>query len=436
MGSEFLLTKPAMQSILVGKYPYLLIDESQDTKKELIDALLSVYREHKERWLIGMFGDTMQKIYLDGKSDLEACIPNEWCCPTKKMNHRSAKRIVRLANSIRAVSDGKTQQARTDAKDGSIRLFIVDSESEKEAVEWHAAHRMAEIALDEEWTSDGGCKRLILEHHMAAERLSFNNLYEPLNESKVFGDSLRKGEIKEIELLAKTVSNVVSAYKAGDKFAVSKVVFKNSPLLSKAVVRGNKDSQHESICNAKKAVDDLMTLWENDKDPTCISVLKKIQTTKLFEIGDRAEDILDDSYEGEDVKVLALREALNVPFSELQRYIDYVSDQTEFATHQGVKGLEYPRVMVILSDNEERGFLFDYEKLFGVKALTDTDLRNRREGKDNSLTRTARLFYAACTRAQEGLAIVVYTSSPQKAKATAIENGWFEESEIELVCSL
>jgi len=49
-----------------------------------------------------------------------------------------------------------------------------------------------------------------------------------------------------------------------------------------------------------------------------------------------------------DEKVTALRNALSVPFSELERYSAYVIDQTRFATHQGVKGLEFPRVMAIM----------------------------------------------------------------------------------------
>lgn len=42
MSTEFIATEPTMQDILTSKYPILLIDESQDTKKELIDALLIV----------------------------------------------------------------------------------------------------------------------------------------------------------------------------------------------------------------------------------------------------------------------------------------------------------------------------------------------------------------------------------------------------------
>lgn len=70
-------------NILTAKYPILLIDESQDTKKELVDALLIVCEKYKDRFIVGMFGDTMQRIYNDGKDDLANCIPDEWVKPVK-----------------------------------------------------------------------------------------------------------------------------------------------------------------------------------------------------------------------------------------------------------------------------------------------------------------------------------------------------------------
>lgn len=75
--------------------------------------------------------------------------------------------------------------------------------------------------------------------------------------------------------------------------------------------------------------------------------------------------------------------------------------------------------MVIMDDAQARGFLFSYEKLFGAKAKTDTDMKNEREGKDTSTSRTARLFYVACTRAQKSLAVVAYTESIDSVKDTA-----------------
>ena len=150
----------------------------------------------------------------------------------------------------------------------------------------------------------------------------------------------------------------------------------------------------------------------------------------VSKVGNRVDELLTGFSEGENEKISALRKALSVPFNELERYSSYVTDNTRFATHQGVKGLEFPRVMVIMDDEQARGFLFSYEKLFGAKAQSDTDVRNKREGKDTSITRTARLFYVACTRAQKSLAVVAYTENMESVKKTALLNHWFSENEI------
>jgi DNA helicase-2/ATP-dependent DNA helicase PcrA len=65
--------------------------------------------------------------------------------------------------------------------------------------------------------------------------------------------------------------------------------------------------------------------------------------------------------------------------------------------------------MVIMDDAEAKGFMFSYEKLFGAKDITSTDKKNEQEGRDTSIKRTSRLFYVACTRAEESLAVVAYT---------------------------
>lgn len=92
---------------------------------------------------------------------------------------------------------------------------------------------------------------------------------------------------------------------------------------------------------------------------------------------------------------------------------------------QGVKGLEFPRVVVDMDDDEAQGFLFSYEKLFGAKEKTNVDIKNENEGKDTSIARTKRLFYVACTRAKQSLAIIAYTNDCNAVKQTEIGNNWF-----------
>ncbi len=433
MGSKFIATEEAMQEILIGKYPILLIDESQDTKKELVDALLIVYEKYKDRFVIGMFGDTMQRIYMDGKEDLASCIPNEWEKPEKVMNHRSATRIVDLANAIRKTIDKQQQRPRSDADTGTVRLFIVDSSANKEDVEHQVAKIMAVKAKDDDWINSEKYKSLILEHHMAASRFGFFELYAPLNEIDSFNTSLRDGSIVEISFLSNVISPLVRAYQSGDDFEISKIVRQHSPFLSQKAFRENSDDQIKLIESAEKAVEELLLLWKEGVPPNCIEILKSIKKTGLFALNDRVDGILSVAEKEEDKKITALRNALSVPFDKLERYSAYVTDNTQFATHQGVKGLEFPRVMVIMDDTEAKGFLFSYEKLFGAKTKTDTDMKNEREGKDTGILRTARLFYVACTRAEKSLAVVAYTSNKETVKETAISNGWFSKDEIEIL---
>lgn len=433
MSTEFIATEPTMQDILTSKYPILLIDESQDTKKELIDALLIVCEKYGEKFIVGMFGDTMQKIYNDGKDNLAKCIPDNWVKPVKIMNHRSAKRIVTLANSIRSSVDDQKQQARSDAEEGTVRLFITSKSNNKEYVEKRVTEMMVQDTGDIGWNDEEDYKSLILEHHMAASRFGFSELYMPLSNSKKFDTSLREGSIPELSILSKLVFPLLVAYQSGNDFEVAKIIRKNSPLLNKEVFITGLNNQVELLRKAEEAVELLMKLWNDGKVPTCLEVLKSIRDTGLFKVGNRVDEVLADYSQDENEKITALRTALSAPFYELERYALYVSDNTRFATHQGVKGLEFPRVMVILDDAQARGFLFSYEKLFGVKAQSDTDEKNAHDGKDTSITRTARLFYVACTRAKKSLAIVAYTENEEMVRDTALANGWFLENEIYIV---
>lgn len=432
MGCCFIQNESIMQKILISRFPIILIDESQDTKKELVDALNSVIVNHPAEFIVGMFGDAMQRIYFDGKENLAENLCGEWVKPVKKMNHRSAARIVQLANSIRGIEDKQEQKSRSDASPGTVRLFIADSSADKDNTEKEAARLMAQATGDLEWNDETKYKSLILEHSMAAVRFGFFELYAPLNDAKCFDTSLRNGTITELSFLSNVISPLVKAYKAGDEFEVSRIVRCNSLLLEENQLISQKD-QISALMNVEKAVDSLMELWKGDKEPICLEILQSIKNTGLFVLDSRVDDILKAPLEDEPKKVSALREALKVPFSTLERYSEYVTDKTRFATHQGVKGLEFPRVMVIMDDAGAKGHFFSYEKLFGAKSLTKTDVENQNAHKDNSVSRTARLFYVTCTRARESLAIVAYSSNADSVKKNALLKGWFTQDEIIIV---
>lgn len=77
-----------MGNIFVNQFHFLLIDESQIANKWLIDALLILEKQNKGKFAIGLFGDTMQRIYNDGYENLEKAVPNDWARPAKPFNQR------------------------------------------------------------------------------------------------------------------------------------------------------------------------------------------------------------------------------------------------------------------------------------------------------------------------------------------------------------
>lgn len=433
MGSEFIRSHVIMQQVLICKFPILLIDESQDTKKELVDALLDIYASNADKMIIGMFGDTMQKIYLDGKENLANCIPESWVKPVKIMNHRSARRIVQLANSIRLCVDDKIQEPRTDASEGTVHLFITDSLEDKQQTELDVAKRMSQLTLDKEWEEKRAYQSLILEHHMAASRLGFRNLFLPLYKNKKLMQSVLDGSLPEAKLFSQIIFPLIDADMASNEFEVAKVIKQYSPLISKDTLQKIDVDQRQCLQKANKARKLLCNLFKGDTEPSCIDVLKEVNNTGIFNLTERMVRLVSTLEDEQDIQIEALKQSLSVPVSEMRSYCLYTEGNSSFSTHQGVKGLEYPRVMVIMDDTEAEGSLFSYEKLFGAKEMSDTDLENERQGKDNSISRTRRLFYVACTRAKESLALVAYTQDKELVRQAVLRNKWFSESEVEII---
>src|SRR5690606_15408739 len=125
--------------------------------------------------------------------------------------------------------------------------------------------------------------------------------------------------------------------------------------------------------------------------------------------------------------------ALLASFDQVPLYQKYVTDEANFGTHQGVKGREFKRVMVILDDDEARGNWFNFEKLLGVKGHTATDVQRMNEGKENSMDRTLRLIYVTCSRTEESLASVTYTTHPELFAKNTVDMKWFQKEEIEFI---
>ncbi|MGC1302667.1 MAG: UvrD-helicase domain-containing protein [Caulobacteraceae bacterium] len=431
LAGDFVRTKPTLRKIMRDGYPYILVDESQDTNRHIVDALFAFQDAHKGEVVVGLFGDMMQRIYGDGQPGLGENIPPDWATPTKQLNFRCPRRVIELINKVREATDNKQQIPRSAAPEGHVRMFVLPSaETDKGAAEDAICAHMAILTSDDEWLADDAVKVLILEHRMAALRMDFDALFAALYPVTQFRTGLLDGSLPVLKFFSGFVLPLYDA--RDDKFAVARVVREASPLASAIALKQAKNEVAQ-LAKAQVAVDVLVDTIKNKPAVTFGEVAKCIADSGLFVIPDQLKVALagvgvgtsdntgsDESEEERSERDKAVAALLDVPFDQIRAYSAYVGRKAKFDTHQGVKGLEFPRVMVIMDDEEARGFLFKYEKLFGGGA------------EDATIATTRRLFYVTCSRAERSLALVAYATDPNRVRSQLIANGWFKPDEIHL----
>ncbi|TDV39983.1 hypothetical protein EDF87_121135, partial [Pseudomonas helmanticensis] len=354
------------------------------------------------------------------------------------INRRCPRRVVELINVIRRTADTHQQTPMPDAIEGLVRMYCISESQQAPNLEEGIAHSMAALTGDGEWaTGPEGRKTLILEHKMAGRRMGFEKLFTPLHAVEHLQTGLLDGTLPALRVFSEGVLPILNA--KNDHFLLLEAVRSRSPLLSKEVMQstGDQSAHMQRVENATRA---LLSLYERN-DPTLSEVATLLLQTQLLDVPENlvgtmvlgAPGEAPDPEDTNAMTIYAYQQFLERPFSELAAFASYADGLSAYGTHQGVKGLEFPRVMVVINDEEAGGFLFSYDKLLGVKEPTKTDRDNERDGKDNALARTRRLLYVTCSRAEKSLAIVVYTPQPALAKQNVVAAGWLKESEVEIL---
>jgi len=414
---------PLMHDLIASSHPFIFVDEVQDTRTDVLQALITAAVRLPNRLSLGLFGDSMQRVYNEGPMDLNALVPAAWDRPVLPLNYRSAKRIVTLLNTLRSGTDGLQQTAITGTA-GGIRLFLESPTTMHPHAESDAMNWLSEIAEP---------KVLILEHALASHRLGFESLWGIFSAK----DSAIRSEIFDAEsitsptltFLSEVLAPFANLARNGERSKANR--FLQEPARMATVFDGDSSTMPK---RARGLYETLSATGLSGREAVDAAI-----KSRLFQIPQLLEDasVVDESLPtepGEDSRqverALAWSEALSRPLLELEALAEYALGLSSVDTQQGTKGLEFDSVLVVLDDGKAKGFLYRYGKLFEVEKLSARDEENLENANDNVLSRTLRLFYVACSRARTRLAVVMFTSDPATARKTAVEKGWFSPAEI------
>lgn len=465
LGTYLICERPLFQTLLAQQFPFVFVDESQDTTAEVVNALKTIQRNAGASFCLGFFGDPMQRIYVSGSGLVEP--ESDWVDIPKPENYRCSMRVLSLANAIRRDGDDLVQVPgqrlnkdgiTTPTPEGSAHIFILPADSSRDANLSLVRHWMAKNTGDDLWlpSSDdqNRVKFLVIVHQMAAKRLGFGDLYAALNSKapSAFKDGFLDGSAWPLSPFLKFLVPLATASNSGHQLEVMRLLRTYSPQLEASAIVATNISEHlkslgkiiASITSgifgkSNVTIGDLLKLvYENELlllDARLITYLDPSAISEVPEApvpDDNEEDEQEDEQEDDDIEkeFSAMQAFLSCPANQLLAYQNYILERSPFGTQQGIKGAEFDRVLVVLDDAESTHFQFSYDKYLGLKEPSDKDIENLKVGLETSIDRTRRLFYVSCTRALKDLAVVLFTENPSKAERILHQLNLFESGSI------
>lgn len=202
--SERMFAKyPKIVSFVKSRYPFIFIDEYQDTNPLIVKILLEYFPKVCKKCIVGFFGDSMQAIYDDGVGDIDEYLvtdENPDGCVyevQKKQNRRCPQTVITLANSLRLdslrqepSSDLKAPNMTADGhvKEGSVSFYYSDEDKTDVLKE--------KLTNELEWdfSDTDNTKELRLTHNLIANEAGFETLMQIHDSDKIigYGKNLRK----------------------------------------------------------------------------------------------------------------------------------------------------------------------------------------------------------------------------------------------------
>jgi len=466
--SEYLFDEHRLLSEIVkDKYDYILIDEYQDTFKEVIDILLEHLKKSDKSISIGLFGDSMQSIYRNRIGNIDDYIDSGKIQEVQKAdNRRNPEVIVELINKLR--NDNLVQKTADDPKATNYEVkgemsFLYTRSNDFKIDEIKDSRFFDSFDLN----NANETKELYLSHNLIADKVGFQKLIEiytkdrilqikdkirrdirdgdiDVNENLTFGEIIdnKYGELTPSE--KKFVGENPDLYQEAREYPFKYIrnIYLNRDQLigekkTSEVEEGN-DTKRDALINHLFHIQDCVHLYKNAKynefikkthypitsvadkkelkeSITELTQMEKNSIEEVIEFADRNDIWKKDDRFNSFVqnKEYIYKRVKEVDYKEVTNLYNYVEAYTPYSTQHNIKGAEFDSVFVVLDNGG--WYMYNFEYLF------------EKDGKDSVIDRTQKLFYVCCSRAKKNL-VVLFQEPSEKILDTAKE--WFGEGNV------
>lgn len=312
-GYRLLKENNSIREVIRAKFPYIFIDEFQDTNP-IQSEILKMLGEKET--IIGVIGDPAQSIYSFQGASLESF--NEFSLEgmatyTITDNRRSANEIVALANHVRSDPGFKQYNPYSKAK-GKLTILVGNS------IKTYSRYMESYHQGTSDWC-------VISYRNKEAKNVKVDINQEVQADLDLFYEDNERGRM---------IYFIVSAIEYGVQMQVKEAL----KLLKKAYRKVDEYAEREAISDLKWLLDNYHYIYEttlkefyNQYIYGRHGVKQKVQRGKYKEI-----------YE-------------QITFKEFSNTVNIVDDDSRYKTIHKVKGEEYKDVFLVLPNRDDLSFI-------------------------------------------------------------------------------
>lgn len=430
--SSILIKKyPLLKKIICDSYDFILIDEYQDTNKNIMDVFIEIASSPETNIVLGLFGDSMQGIYEDGIGDVDMYIENGKLIKIEKGdNFRCSHQVVEFINIIRndeikqkvALKKGEKLLDRQGSACLYYKYLNHKKPHNRSSLEEKSNYLDNLNKLISEVKSDDD-KILMLTNNSIAKELGFQNLYKIFNDRFIeVKDEIEKElatlqlidllelcdfylkkkyaqiyySLKKTDFSLKSVQDKKRIKELFDKITSSEISVNQALSLAfkeRILIKSESYQFYIDRMNSFKKDLDLNLEFKSFKESynSGLNTVKKLNDITALALTKEKFNELEKLVKQEKYYIALFAEELK--FIELINYYKYIQDETQYITMHKTKGSGIENVLIVLDEY----FWNDYN----FRSIYDNKKPNQ-----NTRLKSQKLFYVSCSRAIKNLKIV------------------------------